>query len=189
MIELNILVWGLSAFFAYVGAQRGWTKEVISLSGVILGLFALYQFDGLLRQTLLVAVPNDQKFYFQTIFFLVIVFFAYQTRALGNNEPPARGGGRADSGRDPLQTRILGAIVGFLNGYLIGGSIWYFLDINRLPNGDYPLTPYIIAPLPGTASAQALPNLPLYLLTQNGANGDLLSLLVVVLFVVVLIMI
>ncbi len=186
MIELNILVWLLSAFFAYVGAMRGWTKEVISLAGVILGLFALYQFDTLIRQTLLLAVPNDQKFYLQSVFFLVIVFFAYQQRALvGNDANRARG----DSGRDPLQTRILGAIVGFVNGYLISGSIWYFLDINRLPTGQYPLSPYVIAPLTGTASAQALPNLPLYLLTQNGANGDLLSLLVVVLFVIVLIMI
>lgn len=186
MIELNILVWVLSAFFGYVGALRGWTKEVISMAGVVLGLFALYRFDVLIRQTLFVALPNDQKFYLQTIIFLLIVFFAYQTRALvGGDASRARG----DSGRDPLQTKVLGAIVGFINGYLIGGTIWYFLDINRLPNGQYPLFPYVVAPLPNTASAQALPNLPLYLLTQNGANGDLLSLMVVVLFIVVLVMI
>lgn len=188
MIELSVLVWSFAAFFAYVGSLRGWTKEIISLSGVVLALFALYQFDDVLRGTLFIALPNDQKFLLQTIIFLVIVFFAYQTRAIVGAEATAPRG-RGDSGRDPLQAKVLGGLVGFLNGYLIAGTVWYFLDINRLPSGQYPLDPYVIAPLAGTASAQALPNLPLYLLTQNGTNGDLLSLSVVVLFVLVLVLI
>lgn len=187
MIELSVLVWGFAAFFAYVGSLRGWTKEIISLSGVVLALFALYQFDDVLRGTLFIALPNDQKFLLQTLIFLVIVFFAYQTRALVGTEATTRG--RGDAGRDPLQAKVLGGLVGFLNGYLIAGTVWYFLDINRLPLGQYPLDPYVVAPFAGTASAQALPNLPLYLLTQNGTNGDLLSLSVVALFVLVLILI
>lgn len=186
MIELSVLVWIMAIFFGYIGMLRGWTKELIASSGIILGLFALYQFDTLLRVQLLGALPNDQRFYIQSFIFIVIVFFAYQTRAVvGSEANRARGG----DGRDPLQNRVLGAIVGFANGYMIGGSIWYFLDINRLPTGQYPLAPHVIAPLPGTASAAAIPNLPLYLLTQGGANGDLLSLLVVILFIVVLVMI
>lgn len=182
MIELSLLVWVLSAFFAYVGWTRGWTKEVISMAGIVLGLFALYQFDFLIRQTLFGDLPLDQKFYLQTILFLVIVFFAYQTRALDI---------RDTSNRDILQTRVLGALVGFANGYLISGTIWYFLDINRIggAGGAYPLTPFIVAPPAGTTSAAALSNLPLYLLTNNGTNGDLLSLAVVVLFIVVLVII
>jgi uncharacterized membrane protein required for colicin V production len=187
MVELSLLVWFLAAFFAYLGALRGWTKEVISSAGIVLGLFALYQFDNLIRFNLFGDLPLDQKFYLQTMIFLAIVFFAYQTRAIvGADASRSRSG---SDGRDNLQTRVLGGIVGFINGYLIGGTIWYFLDINRLPNGAYPLDPFVSAPLPGTASAQALQNLPLYVLTQNGASGDLLSLAVVVLFVIVLVLI
>lgn len=187
MIELTILVWLMALFFAYVGSTRGWTKEVISLAGIVLGLFALFQFDTLIRESLFGDLPADQKFYLQTFIFCTIVFFAYQTRALVGADARDEGG---DEGRDPLQTRVLGAIVGFVNGYLIGGTIWYFLDINRLtPGGVYPLEPYIIAPPPGSASAAALDTLPLYVLTQNGTNADLLSLAVVVLFIIVLIMI
>ena len=183
MIELNILVWSLAAFFAYLGWRRGWTKEVISLAGIMLGLFALFQFDNLIRGQFLVAFPNEQKFVMQTVLFLIIVLLAYQTRAIVGRDV---GRAMGDSGRDPLQTKALGAIVGFANGYLIGGTIWYFLDINRLPSGQYPLDPFVVAPLAGTASAAALSNLPLYVLTNNGANGDLLSLAVVALFVIVL---
>lgn len=186
MIELNILVIVLALFFGYLGWQRGWTKEIISLAGIMLALFAIYQFDNLIRGQLLVAFPNDQRFLIQTILFLVVVMLAYQTRAIVGRDVSRVMG---DSGRDPLQTKALGMLVGLVNGYLIGGSIWYFLDINRLPTGQYPLDPFVIAPPPGTASAATLSNLPLYVLTNNGTNGDLLSLVVVVLFVIVLAMI
>ncbi|NJR12567.1 CvpA family protein [bacterium] len=187
MIELVFLVYFLIAFFAYVGSQRGWIKELIALAGVVLALFGMFQFDTLIRRTLLGNIFPDQRFYLQSLMFLIVVFFAYQNRALiGSEATRARGG----EGRDPLQTRVLGAIAGGVNGYLISGTLWYFLDVNRVPGtGLYPLDPYIVAPPVGTASATFLPNLPLYLLTNNGANGDLLSLAVIVLFIGVLIMI
>jgi hypothetical protein len=148
----------------------------------VLGLFALYQFDTLIRVTLFGDLPRSQVFYIQAALFIAIIFFAYHTRALGET-PRSSGGGRREE-RDEMQSRALGGIVGFINGYLIGGTLWYFLDVSA-----YPLAPLVVAPTAGTASAEAVRNLPLYVLTQNGANGDLLSLLVVVLFIVVLVMI
>jgi len=187
MIELVFLVYFLIIFFAYIGSQRGWVKELIAMSGVILALFGLFQFDTLIRRTLFGNLPADQRFYLQTAMFLVVVFFAYQNRAIIGAEATRV---RSNSeGRDPLQTRVLGAIAGGVNGYLISGTLWYFLDINRAAAGLYPLDPYVVAPPVGTASATFVPNLPLYLLTNNGANGDLLSLAVIVLFIGVLIMI
>lgn len=186
MIELSLLLWVVAFFFAYIGSMRGWTKEVISLAGIILGLFFMFQFDTLIRLTLLGDLPVDQRFYIQSAMFLLIVFFSYQTRALvGGDATRARG----QAGRDPLQTKVLGGIVGFVNGYLIGGTIWYFMEINRTPAGLYPLDPFVVSPPAGTASAVAIQNLPLNVLTQNGQNGDLLSLAVVVLFIIVLVMI
>lgn len=187
MIELVFLVYFLILFFAYIGSQRGWVKELIAMAGVILALFGLFQFDDLIRQTLFGNLPADQRFYLQTAMFLIVVFFAYQHRAIVGAEA-TRVRNNSD-GRDPLQTRVLGAIAGGVNGYLISGTIWYLMDINRAPTGFYPLDPYVVAPPAGTASATFIPNLPLYLLTNNGANGDLLSLAVIVLFIGVLIMI
>jgi hypothetical protein len=186
MVELALLMYVMVGFFGFLGVQRGWTKELISMAGIILALFGLYQFDTLIRQTLLGGLPPDQRFYIQTAMFLGVVFFAYQTRALvGGDANRARG----QEGRDPLQTKVLGAIAGGVNGYLVFGTIWYLLDVNRLGTGQYPLDPFIVAPIAGTPSAGAVANLPLYLLTNNGANGDLLSLLVIILFIWVLVMI
>ena len=98
-----------------------------------------------------------------------MVFFSYQTRALG--------GSRGD-GRSNLQESMLGALVGGINGYLIWGSLWYFMDIN-----NYPLAPAVIAPSPGSPSDQALQLLPLVLLGGGvNGNGDLLAVAVIVLF-------
>lgn len=182
MIQLNALLWMMALLFGYIGFSRGWNKEIIAMSGIILGLFALHQYDELLRETLLGTIPNEQKFFIQSIIFGLIVFFAYQTRALiGQDVARARG----QDGRDELQSHILGAIAGFINGYLVWGSLWYFMDIN-----NYPLSPFIVRPPAGTPSAATINQLPLYVLA-GGPNGpgDLLAFAVIVLFLIVLVVI
>lgn len=188
MVELSLLIWIMSFFFAYIGFNRGWTKEVISTSGIVLGLFALHQFDQILRTVLLVGLQPGEKFYAQTAIFLAIVFFSYQTRAIvGGDAQRTRAGAE---GRDAVQTQVLGAIVGFLNGYLISGSVWYFLHINRISDTVYALEPFVTAPLAGTANAAAVQNLPLFILAGGpGGPGDLLALTVILLFVLVLVVI
>lgn len=181
MIQLVGVMWMMAIFFAILGFMRGINKEVISMSGIILALFALFQFDQYIRGTLSAAnVSGTQIFLLQSAIFITVVFFAYQTRALGI----AAGSGGND-GRDNLQASILGGILGFINGYLIWGSLWYFMDINQ-----YPLAPYVVAPSPGSPSAQALNILPLVILGGGpGGSGDLLAIAVIILFLIVLIVI
>lgn len=176
MIQLVGVMWVMAIFFAIIGFLRGMNKELISTSGIILGLFALFQFDQYIRLVLLANVTQRQVFLFQSVVFVVIVFFAYQTRALGIGDDD---GG---DGRSNIQSSVLGAIIGGINGYLIWGSLWYFLDINQ-----YPFAPYVIAPAPNSPSDQALNILPLVLLGGGpGGSGDILALAVIVLFVIVL---
>lgn len=179
MIQLSAMMWTLALFFAIIGFLRGWNRELVSTAGIILGLFALFQFDSLLRGTLLANVPRDQVFLVQAGVFIAIVFFAYQTRSV--TAPDLR----RQSGRDNLQESVLGGLLGFLNGYLVWGSLWYFMDIN-----EYPLAPYIIAPAPGSPSDQARSLLPLVILGGGPTGtGDLLAVAVIILFVIVLILI
>jgi hypothetical protein len=179
MIQLAGFMWAMAFVFGVIGYMRGLSKELISLAGIILALFALFQFDGLLRETLLDGLPPEQIFIVQCLIFVGIVFFAYQTNSLGRRQ---LGG---SDGRDNLQSTVLGAVVGFVNGYLIWGSIWYFMHIN-----GYPLSPYIIAPPQNSPSFGVINSLPLYVLAGGpGGNGNLLALAVIVLFIFVLILI
>ena len=58
MIQLSAVMWTMAIFFAIIGFLRGWNREVIATAGIILGLFALFQFDSLIRGVLLANVPN-----------------------------------------------------------------------------------------------------------------------------------
>jgi hypothetical protein len=181
MMPLHILLLILMLLFAIIGSQRGWNKEIISTAGIILALFTLNSID--LRQTF--NLPADRIFLVQTIIFSLIVFVAYQTRSLFHREVEAveRGGRGAQLYRSDVQNRIIGFLFGLFNGYLIWGSLWYFMHIS-----DYPLSPFIRAPLAGSDSAVWVNSLPLVWLA--GANGDfLLTLAVIVSFVIVLVLI
>ena len=182
MLELVSVVWVFVLVFAVVGLGRGWTKEIIAMAGIMLGLFALHQFDAAIREQLLVNFSSQGKFIFQSAILMIIAFFAYQTRALvGRRAQDAPD----ETGRDALQSKALGGIVGALNGYLLSGSIWYFMHIN-----EYPLAPYIESPAADSVSMSTVSNLPLYVLAEGpGSSGDLLSLSLIGLFVVVLVLI
>lgn len=177
MVSLYSMLWVSAVFFGVIGVIRGLRREVVALGGVILATFALYQFDVLLRGVFLASVPRDQAFFVQAGLFCIIVYFAYQTRSFGYYED-GQGGPRSNR----FQDAILGGLLGALNGYLIWGALWYFLDIN-----DYPFAPLITAPAATSISAQSLNAIPLVLLGGAvGGGGQVLTIIVILLFMMVL---
>lgn len=140
MIELDTLFWVLVSFFALIGAMRGWTKEVIATSGLILSLFALSQLINFPFISTLLSTTVDQnvldfetrrkQFYMLAIVHLAITFFSYQG--------PAFAGARINERlriRDSFQDKLLGLVIGAINGYLIVGALWAFLEYPAGPNG------------------------------------------------------
>ncbi|MBE2192781.1 MAG: CvpA family protein [Anaerolinea sp.] len=175
MIQLSTVFWFLIIMFAVIGSLRGWTREIVAAAGIILALFATWQFDGVVLQPLLRGATPQQVFFVYTGILVLVTFFAYQTPTFASRLSDGRMWG---SGRMGLQERLLGLIIGGVNGYLLFGSIWYYLD-----RTGYPFAPFIYAPAPETMSAAMVQGLPLIFLVQN----NLLTILVVVLFLFVLI--
>lgn len=147
MISLSTIFWIMVLFLALIGSMRGWTKEVIATSGLILSLFAINQFGVYLTSlvgggTIDTEQARRQAFYWFTIIHLLIAFFSYQG--------PAFAGARLADRlrvRDSFQDKLMGFLVGGVNGYLIVGSILAFLEYQlqaptvwvRLPPGvPYP---------------------------------------------------
>lgn len=173
MVQLYSLMWILAIFFGVIGLMRGWNREIIALAGILLGMFALFQLDGLLRGVLLLGFPRNQAFLIQIGVFLVIVFFSYQNRTFVPDRPI----------KLDRQESILGGLVGFVNGYVIGGTLWYFIDIN-----EYPFAPHIVAPGVGSPSAERIGQIPLVMLSGGvSGSGDLLMVAAIVLFLLVLV--
>lgn len=174
VVQLYTMLWICAIFFGIIGAMRGWNREIISTAGIILALFTLFQLDPLLRGVFLASVPREQTFFVQVGLFAAIIYFAYQSRTIVDR------GGPDNPNR--TQNMVLGVVLGALNGYLIWGAIWYFLDIN-----EYPFSPLVTAPPPGSVSEQALNAIPLVLLGGGAAaSGELLTIVVIVLFLLVL---
>ncbi len=180
MVSLYSMLWVSALFFGVIGVIRGLRKEIVSFGGVVLATFALFQFDVLLRGIFLASIPRDQAFFVQAGLFCVVVYFAYQTRSFGGQYE--QGSGAQGPRGNRFQDAILGGLLGALNGYLIWGALWYFLDIN-----DYPFAPLITAPAANSISAQALNAIPLVLLgNATGGGSQVLTVIVVAMFLVVL---
>jgi hypothetical protein len=175
MIEVSAFMWTLAIFFGILGFLRGWQRELVVTGAVLLVGFAVFQFDSLIR-TIFFGVNHDTLFSFQLIGLILAVFYAYQAKGI---TPTGRGRRDARDSRD----NVIGILVGAFNGYLIGGTLWYLLDINQ-----YPLEQLFTAPGPNSPSAQALGWMPMVIL-GGGASGsaDLLSTAVLLLIFIVLV--
>lgn len=195
MLSLTAAFWIMVGLFALVGSMRGWTKEVVVTSALILALFTINQFFSTIFGFIgwnnsLDPLPDNIRrweFYLMSAFLLLIAFFGYQGPALARS----RVGDRLTR-RDNLQDKVLGFLVGGTNGWLVVGSIWAFLEYKfisasnwvRYADGiPYPFTgPNITRP--PYAMAEIVNNLPIPVLTQS---PYILPLLLVVVFLFVLV--
>jgi lysylphosphatidylglycerol synthetase-like protein (DUF2156 family) len=145
MVYLNFIFFCFVILFAVIGAMRGWAKEMMVTASAILALFIITVLETYVKglsQTF--AEPGSTgQFWMRVAIIGVLTFFGYQTPNL-----PRVGGERF--ARERFQDSLLGIFLGALNGYLIVGSIWYFLA-----QADYQAIQYIIPPDPSTPQGQA----------------------------------
>lgn len=160
MIQFVSLMWACAIFFAILGLRRGWQNELIVTTWISLATYVLFQLDNILRIAILSFASLTQYFLLQFFIFFALMVWAYQTRSsrqIAMN----------------WQSGVLGGIVGFVNGYLIGGMLWYLMDIN-----EYPLIPYVLPPAPNSLSAQAINSMPIILIS-GGVNGNIEPLFII----------
>jgi hypothetical protein len=136
MVSLSFIFFLLVLIFGTIGAMRGWAKEILVSFGIILAMFMLSVLQSLppIRDTVAIEGSNS-KFWLQSLVIIVLTFFAYQTPNF-----PKLGGARF--ARERLADVLLGFLMGVINGYLVVGSLWYYLD----QAGYKPLQSYFIAP-------------------------------------------
>ena len=131
--------------------MRGWAKEVLVTFSVVLGLFIitlLQQFEPSILAAL--ATNNSTTlFWFRSLLVVVLVFFGYQTPNL------ARIAGTNRFVREKLQDSLLGMFLGAINGFMIVGTLWFFLNA-----AQYPFASIITPPAPDSNAAQLLTLLP-----------------------------
>ena len=137
MVSLTVVFWMYVILFAIIGAMRGWAKELLVSFAVILSLTfstLMMNYVVFLRDTL----PDNSPllFWLRSIILIVLVAFGYQTPNLPRFA--------AKMTRERLQDTLLGLVIGAVNGYLIVGTLWFYLY-----QAGYPFS-IITTPVEGT---------------------------------------
>ena len=154
MVSLAVLFYLFIFIFALIGAIRGWAKEVIATFSVFLGLFVITVMEAYVPaiESYINNSPISSQIGFKALVLGFIVFCGYQTPNLPMLVQNQR------FRRDRLQDLILGFLVGAINGFMLFGSLWYFIH-----EGNYPYS-FVLSPIAGTpageAALQLIPMLP-----------------------------
>lgn len=126
MMPLGTAFVGLVILFGIIGALRGWAKELLVTFSVILGRFiefVMLNYMFLVSEVVTNMADTDPTgwFYARTLLFIVMISFGYATTSIS-----AALSGKAR--KEKLQDTLLGFFLGVINGVLIAGFIWGFLD-------------------------------------------------------------
>lgn len=145
MVYLNFIFYCFVILFAVIGAMRGWAKEMMVTASAVLALFIITVLETYVKgiSETIAEQGSAGQFWMRVAIVVILAFFGYQTPNL-----PRIGGDRF--ARERLQDSLLGVFLGALNGYLIVGSIWYFLS-----QANYQAVSYIVPPDPATVPGQA----------------------------------
>jgi uncharacterized membrane protein required for colicin V production len=122
MISIISLFWMFVVLFALVGWMRGWAKELLVAFSVILALALNHVIRRYVPMAADLAETDASLFWVRTITLLVLVYFGYQTVI---SIPHLAAKGRTEK----IQDTLFGAFLGGLNGYLVVGSILYYVHI------------------------------------------------------------
>jgi lysylphosphatidylglycerol synthetase-like protein (DUF2156 family) len=142
MVSLPFFFFFFMGISAIIGALRGWAKEMMVSFSLILAMFiisVLERYVSVVRDSL--AVPGSlAQFWLRTIIVILLVFFGYQT-------PNIAKFGAQRFVRERLQDSLLGIFLGALNGYLIFGTLWYFMAQANYPFPNLIRTPQATDPM------------------------------------------
>ena len=172
MMSIVYVFWMYVVLFAVIGAMRGWAKELLVSFSVILALTT----NHVLRRyiPLVSALPENSSslFWVRAMIVTTLVYFGYQTVI-----SIARLASRA--ARERLQDTLFGIFMGAINGYLISGTILFYLH-----QANYPFSSIVSAPTGDVLTqVQTLMNwMPPHLL---GEPGIYFAVLICFIFVIV----
>lgn len=138
MVSLLFMFWTFVILFGIIGAMRGWAKELLVSFSVILSLALNYLLVKYVPIISTLPANGEPLFWLRSLIVLVLVFFGYQTVALPRFATKAV--------REKLQDSLLGFVLGALNGYLVIGTLWFYLHEAGYPGG-YILPPSAATPL------------------------------------------
>ena len=135
MTSLLVVFYIFVIMFSIIGVIRGWAQELIVTFSVILAFFLINVLEEFVLESYVTElfIQNPvRQFRMRSGIIVLLVFFGYQTPRISRFAAAMR--------KDKISDSFLGFFLGGINGYLITGTIWFYLA-----NAGYP-TEFFIDP-------------------------------------------
>lgn len=126
MMSIVYVFWMYVILFAIVGAMRGWAKELLVSFSVILALTTNHVLRRYIPIVSTLPENSTSLFWIRTLILLTLVYFGYQT-VISIERLASR------ARRERLQDTLFGIFMGAINGYLIAGTVLYYLHLAGYP--------------------------------------------------------
>ena len=141
MMSIVYVFWMYVILFGVIGWLRGWVKELIVAFSVITALAA----NAILRQYLPIIsnldIKSPELFWIRASVVVALTFFGYQTVSVVPHLA-------SKATRERLVEALFGMVLGAVNGYLIAGTLLFYID-----QAGYPFKDVISAPAGNLVSA------------------------------------
>lgn len=134
MMSIVYVFWMYVVLFSVIGAMRGWVKELMVVFSVVLALTTNHVLRKYIPLVESLEANSSSLFWIRSLILITLVYFGYQTVV-----SIARLAAKAT--RERLQDTLFGIFVGAINGYLIAGSLLFYLH-----EANYPFPEIISAP-------------------------------------------
>ena len=134
MMSIVYVFWMYVILFAFIGGMRGWAKELLVTFSVILSLAINHVLRKYVPIAQGLAETDLNLFWVRTVILTVMVFFGFQT-VVSIQHLASR------AVRERFQDTFIGILLGGFNGYLISGSLLYYMHV-----ANYPFSKVITAP-------------------------------------------
>lgn len=145
MMSIIYVMWMYVILFAVIGWMRGWAKELIVIFSVITALAVNFLLEKYIPLVIGLEKTGTELFWVRSLILVALVYFGYQTVVIVPHLA-------SKATRERLQDGLFGAILGGANGYLIAGSLLFYLDTAKYQ----PFPNIILAPAPGSELANSV---------------------------------
>ena len=173
MMSIVYVFWMYVILFAVIGGMRGWAKELLVSFSVILSLALNHVLRKYIPLAQNLAETDPSLFWVRSIILVVLVYFGYQT-VVSIPHLASR------AARERLQDTLFGAIMGAFNGYLVAGTVLYYIH-----TADYAFQNVISKPT-DPALLQVVNQMMLYMPPQLlGEPGIYFAIILAFVFVLV----
>ncbi len=158
MMSIIYVFWMYVILFAVIGGMRGWVKELMVSFSVILSLTTSHVLRKYIPLVKELPADSSSLFWIRALLLVTLVYFGYQT-VISIQRLASR------AARERLQDTLFGVFMGAINGYLVVGTVLFYMH-----EANYPFPTIVNAPTGDILeSVRAMMNwMPPHLLGEPG---------------------